>query len=83
MTAENLDRTQTPPERVDVLTNEIAERVAQLISISWKDGIHQGLDRAAQIADTVAKTSEVNDNPVGAVVAEFIRDQLRLEALQT
>ena len=31
MTAENLDRTQTPPERVDVLTNEIAERVAQLI----------------------------------------------------
>jgi hypothetical protein len=83
MAAENLDRTQTPPERVDVLTNEIAERVAQLISISWKDGIHQGLYRAAQIADTVAKTSEVNDNAVGAVIAEFIRDQLRLEALQT
>jgi hypothetical protein len=41
MTAENLDRTQTPPERVDVLTNEIAECVAQLISISWKDGIRQ------------------------------------------
>jgi hypothetical protein len=83
MSPEDLDRTQTPPERVDVLTNEIAERVAQLISISWKDGIRQGLDRAAQIADTVAKTFEVNDNAVGAVVAEFIRDQLRLEALQT
>ena len=83
MTAENPDRTQTPPQRVDVLTNEIAELVAQLISISWKDGIRQGLHRAAQIADTVAKTSDVNDNAAGAVTAEFIRDQLRLEALQT
>ncbi len=82
MAAENLDRTQTPPERVDVLTNEIAERVAQLISISWKDGIHHGLDRAARIADTVAKTSNVNDNAAGALTAEFIRDRLRLEALQ-
>ena len=34
-------------------------------------------------ADTVAKTSDVNDNVAGAVTAEFIRDQLRLEALQT
>ena len=82
MPAENLDRTQSPPERVDVLTNEIAERVAHLISMSWKDGIRHGLDRAAQLADTVARTSEVNDNAAGRI-AEFIRDQLRLEALQT
>jgi len=53
MPAENLDRTQSPPERVDVL------------------------------ADTVARTYEVNDNAAGAGIAEFIRDQLRLEALQT
>ena len=46
---ENPDRTQTPPERVDVLTNEVAEIIAELIQISWKDGIRQGLDRAAQI----------------------------------
>ena len=83
MAAENLDRTQTSPERVDVLTNEIAERVAHLISISWKDGIRQGLDRAAQIADTVARTSDINDNTAGKFTAEFIRDQLRLEALRT
>jgi len=83
MPAENLDRTQSPPERVDVLTNEIAERVAHLISMSWKDGIRHGLDRAAQLADTVARTAEVNDNAAGAGIAEFIRDQLRLEALQT
>jgi len=83
MPAENLDRTQSPPERVDVLTNEIAERVAHLISMSWKDGIRHGLVRAAQLADTVARTSEVNDNAAGAGIAEFIRDQLRLEALQT
>ena len=80
---ENPDRTQTPPERVDVLTNEVAEIIAELIQISWKDGIRQGLDRAAQIADTVARTSDVNHNTAGAVIAEFIRDQLRLEALQT
>jgi hypothetical protein len=82
---ENPDRTQTPPERerVDVLTNEVAEIIAELIQISWKDGIRQGLDRAAQIADTVARTSDVNHNTAGAVTAEFIRDQLRLEALQT
>ena len=83
MAAENLDRTQTSPERVDVLTNEVAERVAHLISISWKDGIRHGLDRAAQLADTVARTCEMNDNALGAGTAEFIRDQLRLEALQT
>ena len=83
MSPENLDQTQTPPERVDVLTNDIAERVAQLISISWKDGIRHGLDRAAQIADTVAKASEVNGSAWGAGIAEFIRDELRLEALQT
>ena len=82
MSPENLDRTQTSPERVDVLTNEIADRVAHLISISWSDGIRHGLDRAAQIADTVARTFDVNDNAVGAGAAEFIRDQLRLEALQ-
>jgi hypothetical protein len=81
--SEELDRTQTPPERVDVLTNEVAEIIAQLISISWKDGIRQGLDRAAKIADTIARTSDVNHNTAGAVTAEFIRDQLRLEALQT
>jgi hypothetical protein len=83
MSPENLDRTQTSPERVDVLTNEIADRVAHLISISWSDGIRHGLDRAAQIADTVARTSDINDNTAGKFTAEFIRDQLRLEALQT
>ena len=82
MSPQNQDQTQTP-ERVDVLTNEIAERVAHLISISWKDGIRQGLDHAAQIADTVARTSDINDNTAGKLTAEFIRDQLRLEALQT
>lgn len=81
MIPENLD--QAPPERVDVLTNDIAEPVAQLIAMSWKDGISQGLDRAAQIADTVAKASEVNGSAWGAGIAEFIRDELRLEVLQT
>ena len=57
--------------------------IAHLVSICWKDGIRQGLDRAASIADSVATASEVNGSAWGAGIAEFIRDELRLEALQT
>jgi hypothetical protein len=50
-----------------VLTNDIAEPVARLISISWKDGIRQGLDRAAQIAGffTDSTTAKLTENQRG------------------
>ena len=105
MMPENPDRPDTPSERVDVLTdeineriaqliqiprtdgivltNEINERIAQLIHITWTAGIHQGLEAAAQVANVVAETSWNNDNEVGKVTAEFIRDQARLMSLQT
>ncbi|OBF29343.1 hypothetical protein A5724_25645 [Mycobacterium sp. ACS1612] len=55
----------------------------RLIPNGWKDGMSHGLDRSAHTADAFAKTSDVNDNAAATVTAEFIRDRMRLDAVQT